>query len=511
MTEKNLDQNLIYSFIDTSGEIVAGGIVDKKNFMTPHEAIGMTTHMGNTAHDIANKIINNRTPNACYIPGSCKSDSSETLDHKNDNLIERVKNIYRNVTIDKDKPGDYHMINIEKILRMQKQNGGGPPKKTYILDNKKNLTSKQLKQISIETNTNVDFSEKKNVVVVGGGPVGLYTAIVMKILKPDYEIKVLEKRGDKNDKTRQLMRSQHVLLSKVFYQDFNETTKLYTLPENSEFYTSQSHHPFKEYFPNQYGNTVKRNLLWFLEDIPPDDTSVIPINILELFLGKKAQELGIHIIHSADITLDIITKYTNSNTVCVFDATGGRLFRRTFDNENTEPDTYIAYNGENFITSSSNKKFASLDTSIDNPPQVYLSDYGQTYIKKVGNDTTIFKVKDGSFKIDINSADDTSNEFQITTGNLSPENAVYIFKDILMISVGDTYMKTDWHNGNGLYFGFCISLLICNEIAKETSSRSSSGGNRKNHRSRKKKISRKNKHKRNNRTRALGRRSLSPA
>lgn len=54
--------------------------------------------------------------------------------------------------------------------------------------------------------------------------------------------------------------------------------------------------------------------------------------------------------------------------------------------------------------------------------------------------------------------------FNITTRSLNPEDAIIEKDGKLIIPIGNSYMQTDFHKGNGIYYGFMISLLIAIEV-----------------------------------------------
>jgi hypothetical protein len=382
-------------------------------------------------------------------------------------FINNVIKIFNYITIKNDEARDY--IPIQNIFEYKQISIGGYV--TYNIDKNININSEIMKTYKFPPNIGIVDCSKPNIIIIGGGPVGLYMSILLKYLYRDMNIYVLEKRHDKLLK-RNLTRSQVLLLSKltlkgnwIFYKQFIDLG-IYSLITEEEYYNNLfSFVPdiFKSLFINN--QTKCFSFINFLDE----DITTIPINILEYKLAKYAQTIGVNIFHTEEITMKNLQNYVNINTKIILDATGGHL-RRFFDAtekpiffyyQKISETLFYSYSGYNIISTEINKEYIF----IDDNNIIIRSDYGDIYYTSTNftdNEEKVIKNKDGK-NIEI-TLKNKSEPFQIITGNLAPNEAVTKINDIPLISIGDSYMKTNFKNGCGLYYGFVISFLIAYEL-----------------------------------------------
>jgi hypothetical protein len=173
------------------------------------------------------------------------------------------------------------------------------------------------------------------------------------------------------------------------------------------------------YFPNcnlLLDQQINKNIFSLINFLPYNikNKKQIQINILEYFLANYATKYyGVKIYHEklkkyCGFNSKNILKHVNQNTLGIFDASGG-----------------------NFLNL---KKGISTDS--------YWNGIGIRGEKRIAPFTKI----------------------QIDSGNLCPNNAIFKINinnnDLLYCAIGDTYLRSNYTKGNGLYFGFGISFLI---------------------------------------------------
>lgn len=237
--------------------------------------------------------------------------------------------------------------------------------------------------------------ETNNVLIVGAGPNGLYLAILLKAGNPELNVNVLENRVDLEGR-RSLTREQYLDLKALCRNDlFIEVNKVSSrIAELLEVVDS-----------NRFCATRPGLDPFYLIPVGPGGTG-IETNLLEYILANRAQGLGVNIFHDKEPG-NFYPKYTNSGTLAVFDATGGRLYK---------------------------------DMS------------GFIYLRK--EDTSKIKPKN-SWKIQ-----ELRNRgsFDVFRGYLPLDNAFRMINDIPYVAVGDTTLKTDYKNGRGIEFNWFLIL-----------------------------------------------------
>ena len=218
----------------------------------------------------------------------------------------------------------YHILG-DLYPKIRAQNnimlGGG--KVTYVNPPKDNNPVEYPGNTKDERDVN-----KKNVIIVGGGPAGLYMSIVLKLMAPELEVHILEMRIVQNTNNRIMSRSANTLTVYTKLQNRTGTlpAKFKTHIENYDIDNSK----FNLYTDNFYFliPTQIKNPNPNPDPDPDDENSEdgingikLSANQLEYLLANYAQIIGVLIFH----TTESYDKYVNENTIGIFDATGGRL------------------------------------------------------------------------------------------------------------------------------------------------------------------------------------------
>jgi len=163
--------------------------------------------------------------------------------------------------------------------------------------------------------------QRKNILIIGGGPNGLYMATIFKKMKPNFTVVVLENRVDENNE-RNLKRSNFI--NTKFILDVGMRKYWHYVVDSKEF-TPFDNFVRRELYEPTNGNdlvTSKDGSINLFLSVNPNYTkNESTINEIELMLAQSAQEAGALIVHSKQP----YTNYLNSNTEIVFDSTGGNF------------------------------------------------------------------------------------------------------------------------------------------------------------------------------------------
>ena len=202
---------------------------------------------------------------------------------------------------------NYIIANLQ--IEIQKKNiifGGG--KVTYDTPPKNNNPVTYFGNAESEKNVN-----KKNVIIVGAGPTGTYMGIILKLMAPDLEVYILEKRIKIGTNEREMTRGENTINVKTTidvasFTNFNELIEKYDIDDAKFISTTK-----KDNF-----NLIPIDIVF---DYKKKNSNALSINKLEYALANYAQTIGVLLFH----TNDSYEKHVNSETIGIFDATGGRL------------------------------------------------------------------------------------------------------------------------------------------------------------------------------------------
>jgi len=363
---------------------------------------------------------------------------------------ERIKHIYRGFTIDletKRKPFSTNIFFQRWLHIHQKTTSRSLEDVTYSVQDPASIDTETIKQYQFGESPH--STESRDFVIVGGGPVGLYMSILLKLFFPEKRILVLEKRHDAHKK-RTLDRSNVVVLQKLHEKmDPSLVSAVVPAPFFSRFYDT---------------NQKLFSLVPFLENKYPMS---MPINVFEYYLAHYAQTIGVIIQHTEEITMSNIREYMDANTLAVFDATGGRMDRKPFQNAYRLPHKYISYAAKSMV--SSNKPIHQCFVKLSETNSIVLSQEGQVYYKAYTGDSTTSSVKQDVYHIQNNQTirialKNPSEPFEVMSGNLTAEQAVQKVGETFILAIGDSFMKTNFQYGNGIYFGFSLAFQLALEI-----------------------------------------------
>ncbi len=388
-------------------------------------------------------------------------------DNYNEKLKKVVQQIFENINIDNDDR--YELIHIDNAFAefaSDATTGGGAI--TYTTQ--QSDIYKKLKSIEFDQNTDVDYSDKTNMVIIGGGPVGLYMSILLKLFFEDsLEVVVLESRHNEQSK-RILERCQVLVLRNLFEFHRNKIgvhEKMNLIFKNQTHYnllnflideSLKGKHPaLQELQKNQWYKDI------FAQN---NEYHFIPINLLEYTLANFAQTLGVNILHTEKVTPDNLKNFINENTQVIFDATGGR-FQTLRKHEQLYNEEYVSYCGFNIIDAETPESKNENNIIFLNNDIIIKSPYGDAYYTQTTNISEKFielqRSNEDKFPIIID-LDETnaskSQPFKPYQSHLIPETAVTEFDKRLIIPIGNSYMQTNFQRGYGIYYGFLISALI---------------------------------------------------
>lgn len=263
-----------------------------------------------------------------------------------------------------------------------------------------------------------------SIVVVGGGPVGLYMAGIVKTCAPDIEVHLVENRV--TDRTRYLTRKQVITLGRTKITDF-----LSAVTAMGELLDATCPILKKLLFTTkaETGEPII-NLLYHVYK----GTNSVTIQYIEYILAKYAESKGVHIHHDSSMATieDIEGSYINEHTLAVVDATGGRLLR-----------------AENRTSRFSLSRTAKLQ-----------------YVEQL---TLLEERAANAVPI---------STFPVYEGYLTPEQSAHKRNHYLYIAIGDTFLKTDFMHGAAIPFGAAISIAIVLVLLRELKEKSTLTGGR---------------------------------
>jgi hypothetical protein len=202
---------------------------------------------------------------------------------------------------------NYIIANLQIEIEKKKIIFGGG-KVTYDTPPKNNNPVTYFGNAESEKNVN-----KKNVIIVGAGPTGTYMGIILKLMAPDLEVYILEKRIKIGTNEREMTRGENTINVKTTIDvasltNFNDLIEKYDIDDSKFISTTK-----KDNF-----NLIPIDIVF---DYKKPNSNALSINKLEYALANYAQTIGVLLFH----TNDSYEKHVNSETIGIFDATGGRL------------------------------------------------------------------------------------------------------------------------------------------------------------------------------------------
>lgn len=376
--------------------------------------------------------------------------------------IHKLNKIYVSLYLDYEQ--DY---NIKKFLLNKKerdtlfftQDGG----QKYNIEIGKTISAYDLTDQEFEFDKNFT-SNKHNVLIIGGGPIGLFMAILIKTYMPFLDVKIIEKRNQEGK--RKLEREQIVRLNLCSSIENTEETNIKTFFEKIGLNYENIHD-----CPAGFGFIPKNH--WDYNN----SIIKISINILEFKLSTIAEEIGISIIQSDMQNIETLISLTTDKTLSIFDATGGRLSfnKPTWTNINA-PVRYCSY-----ITGKSNnlKNINITQDVINKNTYFFPRSIGYGFYYGNCNKDQYPEIKSQNI---VNEPDKIrSGQFEFTVKGLNT-NSVNEINGIPLISIGDSLRSADFTTGSGLNYGFfycTISALLFKQQYNECFKYSKGGFNNK--------------------------------
>ena len=302
------------------------------------------------------------------------------------------------------------------------------------------ITSQKLSELEFEYNTDVNNSKNDNVIILGGGPIGLYMAILLKTFIPKMDVRIFEKRSSKNNK-RKLERTNVIMTSFVlqYFMNGNKVLKnlLKNIHLNNVFDLNTDNF---NYLPNIMHNNFK-------------SSGNYPINILELYLSNAAQSIGVLIVQNDVNNQTELETHINEKTLSVFDATGGRLnfFKPdwTIKNPPVRICSYITGEKSNL------KENININKRINKTSYYLESDYDFYYSKCYENNYQTIDIDD----IVNNKNNIKTGQFEFSVKGFNKNNKILLKNNTPLFSIGDSIRSVDFTTGTGFNIGILHSLI----------------------------------------------------
>ena len=275
---------------------------------------------------------------------------------------------------------------VSDILKMvvsgEQRGGAKAGDVTYQLDQDGLLNAQDIMSVGFKGNTPPE-DYKAHAICIGSSPEGLYLCILIKLLIPDLEVLVLKE--SENDGTRRLADPTMMLIK--FLHTFgldnnilnNEVTKGAMCDETTELrsklYTESARGEVLNIFPNCFYTSEDVKEYNKIFKIQAENENVpIQINMLEYFLTRRAQELGIMVFHagSNDSLKDKAKKYMSENTIVLFNALGDLVAQNNNRVSGTET-VYYAYGRDRLVPGVKLPKQSAYDNFSGNPYGFYFA------------------------------------------------------------------------------------------------------------------------------------------
>jgi hypothetical protein len=364
-----------------------------------------------------------------------------------------------------------YLLNNDERNKLFFQNGGNK----YMFE-----TGEELYNMSAHDLSERDFmfdenkiSNTYNVLVIGGGPIGLFNAIILKTYMPELDIKIIEKRQI-NGK-RKLEREQII------------KTGLYLSTTNTEYLNN------KQFFSNlrlDYDNIHYDNIhadngfilipkkYWKY----PFFNINISLNMLEFKLSNIAEEIGISIVQSSIEDTTFLISQITDKTLAIFDATGGRLnFNKPIWTKEDAP----THNCKYVIGQQENLKpnYQGINEKQGNRKFLFQNSLGLGFYYYICDDNKEINIKE---MVD-NEKNVKQGDFTFKAKGLN-KNSVNEIENIPLISIGDSMHSADFTTGSGIAFGF-IHCILCALLFKQQYNKlvETKGGSKKSHKKKLKK------------------------
>jgi hypothetical protein len=414
-------------------KILGSGVVADKEVVVPVPEKNVVPVPGN---EIGTNSTDNKSDISFYEKEFNLLNEEITREDFKTKLYEKVDLVNKEFLKDiRDDPAYRFLKNDDDYHNNLFKKGG---EITYNIPNEP-ITSQSLSKIEFEYNKDVNNSNNDNVIILGGGPIGLYMAILLKTFIPKMDVRIFEKRSSNNNK-RKLERTNVIMTSFVLQQFMNGNNVLKKLLENIHLNNAFDLNKDDFYYlPNIMHNNFK-------------SSGNYPINILELYLSNAAQSIGVLIVQNDVNNQKELETHINEKTLSVFDATGGRLIFFKPDWTIKNPRVRIC----SYITGEKSNLKKNIDNQRISKNFYYLeSDYDFYYSKCYENNYQTIDIDD----IVNNKENIKTGNFEFSVKGFNKNNKMLLKNNTPLFSIGDSIRSVDFTTGTGFNIGILHSLI----------------------------------------------------
>jgi hypothetical protein len=384
-------------------------------------------------------------PQKILLPLSARMDIANFTEQFSEVISSHIQQI---VCLTKDAKQYILADSVNYILNIRKQSGGASSGTiTYEAPDKASVNAKDIMKIPFSGNV-APADYKANVICTGSSPEGIYLCILLKILIPDLEVAIL-KESDTNG-THKISDPAIVFVKMLHTFGVDEKTMKNEVTQGAmcdgeelseKLYSGNVRGGVLNIFPSCFYTSKDAKEYKKIFNIQAENENVaIQMNMLEYFLTRRAQELGILVLHSgAKASLEKeATQYMSEDTIALFDTSN------TGWTGNAKSSIYYAYGKNTIVPGVKLPKQSGYDNLSSNKYGFYFASKNKLTVES--NLTKYVKNKPD---IKVSSVADICN-----VSSIRDDNGVKI------ISVGPALRSNHVFNSGFGYYGFADAYIF---------------------------------------------------